>query len=316
MPVARGKLCVAELGPDEVQSLTADAPAHGIAYIETGNPLSHPMPLAAMRHFASPHERVPRLADALADLPRQNGVIIGIVDVGGFDFAHPDFVVNGRTRFLEIWDQGAQSDGSMDMFHFGRVLTRDAMNDAMQDAAAVGVDASDFLEQSTQRLGSHGTHVASIAAGNGGVCPHAEIVGVTIALDEADDDRHSTFYDSTRLAQAVDYIFDIGERENLPVVINISLGTNGHAHDGTSPISRWIDAALGRPGRCVCVAAGNAGQEGATIRRRHRLHHGPYPRQRSDSRPRPHQGPEMAGRRQWCRRCIRERARDLVPSGR
>ena len=35
------------------------------------------------------------------------GVLIGIVDVGGFDFAHPDFRdAAGGTRFLSIWDQG------------------------------------------------------------------------------------------------------------------------------------------------------------------------------------------------------------------
>ena len=44
-------------------------------------------------------------------------------------------------------------------------------------------------------------------------------------------------------------------------MVNISLGTNGHAHDGTSAVCRWIDAALMTAGRCVCVAAGNAGQQ-------------------------------------------------------
>ena len=52
----------------------------------------------------------------------------------------------------------------------------------------------------------------------------------------------------------------------LPLVINISLGTNGHAHDGSSPISHWIDAALNVPGRCVVAAAGNAGQDAARSR--------------------------------------------------
>jgi subtilisin family serine protease len=45
------------------------------------------------------------------------------------------------------------------------------------------------------------------------------------------------------------------------VSINISLGTNGHAHDDSAPVNRWIDLALTDPGRSVCVAAGNAGQE-------------------------------------------------------
>ena len=82
-----------------------------------------------------------------------------------------------------------------------------------------------------------------------------------VALSQDELNRHQTFYDSTRLAQAVDYLFELGARKGMPTVVNISLGTNGHAHDGTSPISRWIDSAVARPGRCVCVAAGNSGQE-------------------------------------------------------
>jgi hypothetical protein len=36
---------------------------------------------------------------------RGKGALIGIIDVGGFDFAHPDFLDDkGKTRFLAIWD--------------------------------------------------------------------------------------------------------------------------------------------------------------------------------------------------------------------
>ena len=44
------------------------------------------------------------------------------------------------------------------------------------------------------------------------------------------------------LAHAVDYLLAVAEDEGLPISINISLGTNGHAHDDSSPVSRWIDA--------------------------------------------------------------------------
>ena len=37
-------------------------------------------------------------------------VLVGIVDVGGFDFAHEDFRTGNRTSFVRIWDQG-QEDG-------------------------------------------------------------------------------------------------------------------------------------------------------------------------------------------------------------
>ena len=54
------------------------------------------------------------------------------------------------------------------------------------------------------------------------------------------------------------------KRKDLPLSINISLGTNGGAHDGSSGVSRWLDALLAVPGRSICVAAGNAGQEAPT----------------------------------------------------
>lgn len=47
----------------------------------------------------------------------------------------------------------------------------------------------------------------------------------------------------------------------MPYPSIFSLGTNGHAHDGSAPVNRWLDTALSKPGRCVAVAAGNTGQE-------------------------------------------------------
>jgi len=76
-------------------------------------------------------------------------------------------------------------------------------------------------------------------------------------------ERRSTFSDSSRIVHAVEYLLEIADREKKPISINISLGTNGGAHDGSSGVSRWIDALLASPGRSVCVAAGNAGQEKA-----------------------------------------------------
>ena len=147
--------------------------------------------------------------------------------------------------------------------------------------------------------------------------PTLSIAGVLIALSEQERDRHATLYDSTRLAHAVDYLFALGERlygHPIPTVINISLGTNGHAHDGTSAISQWIDRALMTPGRCVCVAAGNAGQEapqfagdlGFLTGRIHASGQRPRPRARNRSR--------MAGRRQRHRRRLGKRDGNLVRS--
>jgi subtilisin family serine protease len=78
-----------------------------------------------------------------------------------------------------------------------------------------------------------------------------------------DGDPRKSFYDSTRIVHAIEYLDALAKERDLPLSINISLGTNGHAHDGSSATSRWVDALLTCPGRSVCVAAGNAGQERA-----------------------------------------------------
>src|SRR5205814_1532030 len=45
-----------------------------------------------------------------------------------------------------------------------------------------------------------------------------------------------------------------------PAVVNLSLGGHFDAHDGTDPLSQVIDSESG-PGRIVCCAAGNEGND-------------------------------------------------------
>jgi subtilisin family serine protease len=258
----RGEIATADLTPRQIQEIASKAQERGIQYLETGNPLAAPNPQRSRVRAREPWSRAPQGAIE----PVEPQVLVGLVDVGGFDFSHPDFLDDqGGTRFVRIWDQGAlpgQTPGKPPAdFRYGAELTQESMNAALRGATTAGVDATDLLPQTGQVPGSHGTHVASIAAGNSGVCPRAAVAGVLLALTEDETHRHRTLFDSTRLAHAVDYLFALGDELRLPTVVNISLGTNGHAHDGSSPVSRWIDAALDRPGRVVCVAAGNAGQQ-------------------------------------------------------
>jgi subtilisin family serine protease len=194
------------------------------------------------------------------------GVLIGIIDVGGFDFAHPDFIdKNGKTRFVSIWDQGGDTRAAPKPFNYGAEITAVNMNAAIAASKKPGGLPAHFLErQSQQDESSHGTHVASIAAGNRGVCPQAKIAAVLVDIPQPKDERErrrATFSDSSRIVHAVEYLVELSENLDLPLSINISLGTNGGAHDGSSGACRWIDALLATPGRSVCVAAGNAGQE-------------------------------------------------------
>jgi subtilisin family serine protease len=271
----RGPIVQVQAPLNEVPVI-ADDP--NVAYVEIAEALKAPTPALADLRPDPPSPSLRRVTTAAGKHRYGADVLIGIIDVHGFDFAHPDFLeADGTTRFVAIWDQGGDARPSpydrdarpaskkheLDQFTYGAEFLRADLNAAIIASPRLGLPAADIEPQSQMREGSHGTHVASIAAGNRGVCRKAPIAGVLISLPREDQDRRLSFYDSSRLADAVDYLFALGERMGLPVSINVSLGTNGHAHDGSAAVTRWIDAALTTSGRSVTVAAGNAGQERA-----------------------------------------------------
>lgn len=68
---------------------------------------------------------------------------------------------------------------------------------------------------------------------------------------------------SVELAGAVDALASVLQGENLPVVVNISLGTHVGPHNGNSPAESQVDRLLRGGGkRFVCGAAGNDGARG------------------------------------------------------
>jgi subtilisin family serine protease len=235
-----------------------------VAFVHRAEPLKLDVPAAG----DAAKEPAPRAVGDRARHGRGQGVLIGIIDVGGFDFAHSDFLDSmGRTRFVSIWDQGGDFRSAPARFDYGSELTAAHLDAALAVQRSGGLLATALEPQSQMSEGSHATHVASIAAGNHGVCPEAKLAGVLIALPPEEDpfaNRRTSFSDASRIAHAIEYLIEVARSQGLALSINISLGTNGGAHDGSNGISRWIDAALTVPGRAVCVAAGNAGQEGPT----------------------------------------------------
>ena len=184
------------------------------------------------------------------------GVIVGVVDTG-IDYAHLDFRVDSdndgdeeSSRIQHLWDQTAGFAGVY--YDRGQIETDLALG--------FGPDAG--LVRQTD-LEGHGTHVASVAAGDGsasasgyvGVAPEAELIVVK-----------TTFYTSDILA-GVDYIFERAEEKGFPAVVNLSLGGHSGPHDGTSLFEQGLDELAQGEGRIIVVSAGNEGDQSIHVSR-------------------------------------------------
>ncbi len=155
------------------------------------------------------------------------GVIVGVVDTG-IDPNHPAFT--GRIR--SIWDQTLSGTGVPE--------------------GGYGAEVTGTLLTTSRDTNGHGTHVAGIAAGQdasfGGVAPGVELVIVKSDLLDA------------HIADGIRYIFRVARNLGRSAVVNLSLGAHYDAHDGSDPLSQIIDSESG-PGRIVCCAAGNEGND-------------------------------------------------------
>lgn len=194
------------------------------------------------------------------------GVVVGVIDTS-FDLRHPDLrTADGYSRVewlirsgppLGLQPELEEAYGCADPAQAPcQVLSRDDL-----DALLIAGSDSEVLSDAT----GHGTHVASIAAGNGGVwldpspryvgmAPEASLVLAAVGLE-------GSFRDD-ELLRSASFVFERAENAlAMPAVVNLSVGGDFGAHDGSSALERGLAALVGEahPGRSVVVASGNSG---------------------------------------------------------
>lgn len=242
--------------PGEISAFEATHPALALGWYP---PLRTQLDVAAVRNRAPTF----RSASGLDG----TGVVVGIIDTG-IDVTHPDLRdAEGHTRVAWLLDLSRKATGK-----HAELEKKYGCSDAKAAGCAV-FDAADIeaaiASSSTSDAPSdtvgHGTHVASIAAGNGlgtqagrapliGMAPGATLIAarVTRAGEDISD---------TDVLLATSFVFEQAAAMNMPAVVNMSLGADFGPHDGTTPLEKGLAALVGpdHPGRSIVVAAGNSG---------------------------------------------------------
>ncbi len=170
-----------------------------------------------------------------------NGVVVGVIDVG-IDFNHINFLDNdGNNRIVRVY---MPNDSTGTAPEIDGLILPGSHYTSPEEIRALTTDDTDE---------THGTHTTGTAAGsyrdNGynGVATGASIVACGMpeyCLTDAN------------VANSIKYIFNYADEVGKPAVINMSLGSQDGAHDGSSPLCQIMDSISG-PGRICVVSAGN-----------------------------------------------------------
>lgn len=220
-----------------VNSIEEIAHHPGVRYLQIGEQAALAMDNARQQTWVD-------LVHQGSGLPQSyygDGVVVGIIDQG-FDYTHPNFYdeTGAVYRIKRVWEQSG-SGTPPSGFAYGRELTS---------------ESAILAAQRDNPNGSHGSHVAGIAAGGGGtvdvvfrgVAPHSDIVLV------------STTMMTPAIADGIDYIMGYANSVGKPCVINMSIGGQSGPHDGASAFDQYCDGIVG-PGRLLVGAAANNGAD-------------------------------------------------------
>jgi subtilisin family serine protease len=249
------------------QRIGSFADAHPDLRLEMAPPL-HPTMDRAGQWVLATTARETRKVDG-------RGVLVGVADTG-LDVTHPEMRDEaGNSRVAWLLDLSLEPSGQHAELEqkfgikddngkvvAGRVFAKQDIDDLLGRIESGACNEKSGKKCAPSDEIGHGTHVAGIAAASGakngkysGIAPKADIVFVRVTRGNSDG------IENDDLVRAVQFMFDRADSEKLPMVVNLSLGSDFGPHDGSFLWEQAIAEQVGpdHPGHIVVAAAGNSG---------------------------------------------------------
>jgi hypothetical protein len=240
------------------EALVAYAAAHPELAIEVTPPL-HPLLDQAGQWIRSTLAHLQGFDGA--------GVLVGVADTG-LDVTLADFLdpKTHKSRVAWILDLSLPPLGLYPDVE-NKFCGKNAKGECVTGAVLQGKDIDAIVNRTAKgalpvdEVG-HGTHVTSIAAGNGGpeakyvgAAPGAQILFARITRDSSES------ISTDDILTGVSFLFDRADAMGLPVAVNLSIGSDFGPHDGSLSWEKALAGFVGEkaPGHALLVAAGNSG---------------------------------------------------------
>lgn len=208
----------------------------------------------------------------LHQLPNLNltgkNVLIGIVDTG-IVYTMPIFQYPDKTsKIISIWDQSINNDNQYpEGFYYGTEYRREQIN------AAINSEDPLAIVPSTDMIGE-GTAMAGIAAAFydkdqkfAGESIDSELVIVKLKpakpylKDFFGIPEDAVCYQENDIIMGFQYLLEVAERLNRPIVICTGTGSSQGSHTGNEIINNYLYRIGRLTGKAVIVPAGNEGNQ-------------------------------------------------------
>lgn len=234
-----------------VNRLVALADVEGIRSINAGGKTTTYNDHARQNTMVDQVHEMTKENSSVADVSekfRGKGVLVAVIDAE-IDFGHPAFRdADGKSRVKKAM--------KVEFDDYGKVVHEVTIN---QDQIDESLEVADIPAEV-----GHGTHVAGIAAGSTAALadddPAKKLYGMAPEADLLFYEGYKDFTPQTLFA--ISDAFDIADKEQRPLVINMSFGSISALTDGTDDFSMGYAELIKQydmAGKVICVASANNG---------------------------------------------------------